>query len=36
MTEELLRGIFGYKTESDTGVGLYEACASQDIIMVIK
>jgi len=36
ITEELLRGIFRYKTEEVTGVGLYEVCAPSDIIMVIK
>jgi hypothetical protein len=36
ITEELLRGIFRYKTEEVTGVGLYEVCVSSDIIMVIK
>jgi len=36
ITEQLLRGIFRYKTEELTGVGLCEVCASQDIIRVIK
>jgi len=36
ITEELLRGMFRYKTEEVTSVGLYEVCASQDIITVIK